>query len=103
MRRKDEQVERIRQMEEIFDRSAQALDELQYGLERYLENREDMKILKKYYSGLWLKDYEDDENGKIPDMKKGVLSQDGLYDLFAGEDELIGMMRQLVDEEDEEE
>ena len=34
-------------------------------------------------SGLWLKDYQLDELGLLPkDLKRGVLSQDGLYDLL---------------------
>ena len=61
-------VERIRRMEAHFDRAEPA----------------DLKILAEYYdSGLWLSDYEADERGEIPkDLKRGVLSQDGLYDLL---------------------
>ncbi len=34
-------------------------------------------------SGLWLSDYEADERGELPpDMKRGVLSEDGLYNLI---------------------
>lgn len=34
-------------------------------------------------SGLWRLDYERDERGEFPpDLKRGVLSQDGLYDLL---------------------
>ena len=40
--------------------------------------------LKEYYeSGLWLSDYEADERGELPaDLKRGVLSEDGLYNLL---------------------
>ena len=62
-------VERIQRMEAHFDRA----------------ELEDLKILAEYYdSGLWLSDYEADERGEIPnDLKRGVLSQDGLYDLLS--------------------
>ena len=42
------------------------------------------ETLKEYMdSGLWLKDYEADERGELPpELKRGVLSQDGLYDLL---------------------
>lgn len=42
-------------------------------------------ILEEYMiSGLWLKDYELDEKGKFPDsLKRGVLSEDGLYNLLS--------------------
>ena len=62
-------VERIQRMEAHFRRA----------------EPEDLAILAEYYdSGLWLSDYEADERGEIPkDLKRGVLSQDGLYDLLA--------------------
>ena len=38
-------------------------------------------------SGLWLHDYELDENGALPkELKRGVLSQDALYDLLCDEE-----------------
>ena len=42
------------------------------------------QILAQYQqSGLWLADYELDEQGTFPpDLKRGVLSQDALYDLL---------------------
>ena len=45
---------------------------------------EDMLALSAYYSGgQWLADYEADERGELPrGLKRGVLSQDGLYDLL---------------------
>ena len=72
----EEVIERIVKMEQYFD--------------MLLENphREDGEFmfskLREYCdSGLWLKDYELDEKGLLPkDLKRGVLSQDGLYDLF---------------------
>ena len=62
-------VERIQRMEAHFDRA----------------EPEDLEILAEYYdSGLWLSDYEADERGEIPkNLKRGVLSQDGLYDLLS--------------------
>lgn len=55
-----ERIERIKKMEHYYD------------------------ALKEYYeSGLWLSDYEADERGELPaDLKRGVLSQDGLYNLL---------------------
>ena len=38
-----------------------------------------------YTSGEWREDYEADERGELPpDLKRGVLSQDALYDLLEG-------------------
>jgi hypothetical protein len=45
-----------------------------------------LQLLDAYYtSGQWKEDYEADERGELPpDMKRGVLSQDALYDLLEG-------------------
>ena len=42
------------------------------------------RMLEDYYSsGQWFKDYEADEQGLLPDgLKRGILSQDALYDLL---------------------
>lgn len=47
--------------------------------------RHHIEKLSGYYdSGLWLHDYECDERGELPsDLKRGVLSQDTLYNLLA--------------------
>ena len=59
-------LDRIAAMEAAFDRHAP----------------EDMPILAAYLDGEWRADYEADEQGLIPRcMKRGVLSQDGLYNL----------------------
>ena len=55
-----ERIERIKKMEEYYD-----------ALKEYMD------------SGLWLSDYEADERGELPpELKRGVLSQDGLYELL---------------------
>lgn len=45
---------------------------------------ETLAVLEAYYtSGLWLEDYQADEAGELPrELKRGVLSQDGLFDLL---------------------
>jgi len=46
--------------------------------------RKDIATLREYEeSGQWLQDYEADERGELPrDLKRGVLSQDGLDEVF---------------------
>ena len=63
-------IERIRQMEALYDLA--------------LRTGEISGELVEYYeSGQWLRDYEADERGELPrDLKRGVLSQDGLWDLL---------------------
>jgi len=74
----EETTVRVQKMEEIFDllSAAQPGD----GAYRHL-----LAELTAYYEGpLWRKDYEADEAGLLPkNMKRGVLSQDGVYDLLS--------------------
>ncbi len=45
--------------------------------------QKDLKKLEQYYETDWITDYEADEKGKIPsDLKRGILSEDALYDLL---------------------
>jgi hypothetical protein len=42
------------------------------------------ELTSYYESGQWLKDFEADERGELPkDLKRGVLSEDGLYNLLS--------------------
>lgn len=76
-------VLRIGRMELLFDLVTDKLhgrpDELQSP-----SVKEAVQILSAYYeSGDWLHDYELDEQQLLPPrLKRGVLSQDGLYDLL---------------------
>ncbi len=77
-------VERVRRMEALFDRLSGALqhEPALLGSEEAL--RTAVRTLSAYQSGGdWQRDYELDEQGLLPaDLKRGVLSQDGLYDLL---------------------
>lgn len=69
------QLERISAMEAAFDRARAALAADQLDAPEF-------PLLAAYLDGDWRQDYEADEQGRIPkDMKRGVLSQDGLYNL----------------------
>lgn len=71
-----DRMERIRWMEEMLDRALAA--------ERFDDALNELNLLYGYYFGpLWMQDYEADEQGLIPaSVKRGVLSQDTLYDLL---------------------
>jgi len=73
------QVERIRAMETRMDRVRTALEQGTLGAVE-----EDVDVLCAYYTGgQWKADYEADERDELPNhLKRGVLSQDGLYDLL---------------------
>ena len=76
--------ERIRYYEKIFDEAESLLKQMEEDLNIWKKLKEDLKILDEYYTGKnWKKDYEADEAGKLPaDLKRGVLSEDGIYDLL---------------------
>lgn len=79
-----EQLQRIREMEARLDAAAAAVDALEAALEHYLALRPQLEALTAYYeSPLWMQDFRDDEAGKLPaGLKRGVLSEDAVYDLL---------------------
>ena len=45
-----------------------------------------------------MKDFEDDEKGKLPhDLKRGVLSEDAVYDLLTDSREISVRMLKIVE------
>lgn len=61
-------------------------------IERIKKMEEHYEALREYMeSGLWLEDFEADERGEVPpELKRGVLSEDGLYNLLYHADDLFG-------------
>ena len=68
-----DRIERVERYERLFDEAKACPD------------AEKLRLLEAYCaSGAWREDYEADERGEFPpDLKRGVLSQDALYDLLA--------------------
>ena len=93
-----EQIERITQMEACLDASEQAIRELSEALSAFEEVQTKYRQLSDYYgSESWMQDYADDEAGKLPqDLKRGVLSEDAVYDLITENRELLVRMLRLV-------
>ena len=71
-RTRQDRIERVKQYERLFEEAAACPDEAK------------LRQLEAYYaSGEWLEDYTADENGEFPpDLKRGVLSQDALFDFL---------------------
>ena len=71
--------DRVQRMEETMDRVSQAVK----TCDKYDGYDRDVSELKSYYESEWRSDFEKDEAGSFPqDMKRGVLSEDGLYNLL---------------------
>lgn len=83
-----EQLERISAMEERLRRAKAAVDALTEDLEAYREVLPDIRALDEYLqSAEWRRDFEADEAGALPpDLERGVLSEDGIYDLLEDND-----------------
>ena len=90
-----EQITRIRQMERRLDRALAAVKRLTAALDKWEAMQEDVKELGKYYSSdVWRQDFEDDEAGRLPaDLKRGVLSEDALWNLLSDYKELKNRLK----------
>ncbi len=95
-----EQIERIQYYEGILDEANKAISDLSKAIEQYEIVREKIIELEAYYvSNTWRRDYEDDETGKLPtDLKRGVLSEDAVYDLLTRYDVLNEELRAMSEE-----
>ena len=77
-------LQRIAAMEAAFDRTAEAVKALEAALDAYETAKVDIDRLTDYLdSGAWREDFEADEAGLVPgELKRGVLSEDALYNLL---------------------
>ena len=92
-----EQLQRIRQMERHLVRAASALKRLSSALDKYEEAKADIAALASYYgSDDWKQDFAADEAGLLPkDLKRGVLSEDGIWNLLEDNKELQKKIRNI--------
>ena len=91
-------IERIKRMERHLDRASQAVIKLSAALDDYEAAQEAIHQLSAYYdSDDWKKDFADDEQGRLPkDLKRGVLSEDGIWNLLEDRREVNRRMQQLL-------
>ncbi len=78
------QIERIEQMEKILDSLKEAIAQVNTTISRLRELGPQAMELDEYYgSQEWFDDLKADENGLLPKgLKRGVLSEDGIYDVL---------------------
>lgn len=77
-------------MESILDKATQKMDALEKKIKEYEAFQSEIQKLEAYYtSQQWKDDYAMDEAGTFPDkLKRGVLSQDGIWNLLERNKEL---------------
>lgn len=90
-----QQIARIRTMEQRMNRAAAAVKRLSVALDKWETAQDDIAALSEYYgSDLWRQDFADDEAGLLPaDLKRGVLSEDGLWNLLVDVRELDVLLK----------
>ena len=93
-----EQIKRIRQMEHHLNRASTAVKRLEAALDKWEAAQEAIATLDKYYgSDQWKQDFADDEAGRLPaDLKRGVLSEDAIWNLLDDVKELKGRLNKLT-------
>ena len=79
----------------MFDRTSEAVAELSAALDKYQAAQEAIATLSAYYgSNEWKQDFADDEAGLLPaGLKRGVLSEDGIWNLLAEVRELDNRLK----------
>ena len=98
MKEKSELLKRVQEMEDRYDAVSRAIAGLDEAISEFKEFKPDLAILKEYMeSGQWKADFEQDEAGAIPEeVKRGVLSEDGLYDLIQGADKIVAFAKEVL-------
>ena len=93
----DERILRVEKMEKHFDKTSSALENYKKALDGLLAVQQDVAELDRYcQSGEWMSDFEADEAGKLPkDQKRGVLSEDGLFNLLDEYDYYIAPLENI--------
>ena len=91
-----DQIERIQYFESLLDRVSPVLANLEEALDAFDGIQEDVQELAAYYEGeSWREDFEADEAGELPlDLKRGVLSEDGIFDVLTSH---YGLTVRLLD------
>lgn len=88
---------RIAKMESVLDKLIALMSEMEKPspsealVNEYLRFQQEVKKLEKYYTGAdWKKDFELDEQGVFPPyLKRGVLSEDAVFDALVNNEEIL--------------
>ena len=77
-------IKRVSEMEAIMYQALRIMDNAKESPETFLGFQSEIKKLADYYfSQDWKEDFALDEEGILPaDLKRGVLSEDGIYNLL---------------------
>ena len=100
--KQEAQIERIMHYEAILTEAEAVIRNLEQALEEFRQLQPSVKELDAYYNGpVWRQDFEADEKGLLPkNLKRGVLSEDGIYNVMTANREFCEMFKpQLAEPE----
>lgn len=88
------QIDRIKAMEVRLDRALETTKKLDEAIECFRKVVPEINELIAYYEAEdWRNDFEADSAGKLPaDLKRGVLSEDGIYNLLTDYERLKNLL-----------
>lgn len=92
------QIERIHHYESLLERVEQANGIMERALEAFEKVEPLCEELSEYLNSKeWKKDFEDDEAGRLPPfLKRGVLAEDGIYNVLDDHRQLMADMLDVV-------
>ncbi len=93
-----DRITRIETMEKKLNSALSAVHAMDRALEDYAAARKNIRALEKYLSGRVRRgDLAADEKGLLPaSLARGVLSEDGIYNLLEENDELLRRLKALL-------
>jgi hypothetical protein len=94
-------VSRIKEMEKRMRRAKKVLKSMEYALDEWDMLNSDVKSLNKYLgSEEWKADLKADKEGLLPEkLHRGVLSEDGIWDLLVDHRVVMQRLFELIKNE----
>ena len=94
----------LNKMEAIYQKANETLNALEANIFDLQHMQDDLQKLSDYYgSKQWRKDFEADEQGLYPeDLRRGVLSEDGVYNLLERNKEIMEVLKPYLTEDETE-
>lgn len=90
-------IERVKQNEEYLNEALSAVSALISALGAYASAKPKIEKLRRYYNTDWLSDVKADSEGLFPpELKRGVLSEDAIFDLLTSETAARSMAAELL-------
>ena len=93
-----DQITRINRYEDILSKSTKTINDVKKSLNALKKLEPDIEYLNNYYgSDEWYQDINDDNLGLLPkNIKKGILSEDAIYNLLMDNKEIAIEMLELA-------